>query len=294
MKHHTITHRLPLALIAAAATCSIFGLPNQSEAAPTKGSSNWTLYYVAEMVGKEVKGGGVGVLTTEGKKIRVQVSPRDLRKANLEGTVTGLGADGKRYVTSIVKVGLWQDLHEGWEGQGNRSNPLLTYRSVAADQSRHRYGSRIFAPVLVGYTPPGWKEPHDGFLWVADSGGGIKGKMRFDLFVGKQSTYKFVMAEEKEKGKWRVPIEIESLPSAPTAYSAKTVAGRRKTLEKLGLLKDGNAVAALTTFQKQHKHIPAAEYGSAKGAVTLWYLSQAALKVSKGEKYDATAAQKHL
>ena len=293
MKIRPTGRLVPRLLIAAAATAPILSSPDRSDAAPTKGTATWTLYYVAEMEGKEVKTGGVGVVTTEGKKIRVQVSPRDMRKANLEGTVTGVGADGKRYVTNIVKLGLWTDLKEGWEGMGNRTNPLVTYRTVAADQKRHRYGSRIFAPVLVGYTPPGWKEPHDGFLWVADTGGGIKGTMRFDLFVGKQSTYKFVMAEENEKGKWRVPIEIESLPSAPLLYSAKTVAGRRKVLEKLGLLKDGDAVAALTAFQKQHKHIPAAEYGSARGAVTLWYLTQAALKVSKGEKYDAAAAQKH-
>ena len=221
------------------------------------------------------------------------MSPRDLRKANLEGTVSGVGSDGKRYVTNIVKLGLWEDLKDGWEGQGNRSNPLVTYRSVAADQSRHRYGSRLYVPEVVGFTPPGWKEPHDGFLWVADTGGGIKGNMRFDLFVGKESTYKFVMKLESDKGRWRIPAEVESLPSAPSAYSAKTAAGRKKTLEKLGLLKDGNAVAALTAFQKQHKHIPPAEYGSARGAVTLWYLTQAALKVSKGEKYDAAAAQKH-
>jgi len=30
----------------------------------------------------------------------------------------------------------------------------------------------------------------DGYLWVADAGGGIKGQLRFDIFVGHEATYK--------------------------------------------------------------------------------------------------------
>jgi 3D (Asp-Asp-Asp) domain-containing protein len=179
---------------------------------------------------------------------------------------------------------------------GNRTNPLVTYRSVAADQKHHRYGSRIFAPVLVGFTPPGYDKPHDGYLWVADSGGGIKGSMRFDLFVGKQEVYEFVMELEKQKGRWPVPIEIERLPTAPKGYSPQSTTGLRKILKGVALLEgesEKQVTAALTAFQRKHKHIPESEYGASNGAISLWYLTQAALKLSKGEKYDAEAAGSH-
>ena len=207
--------------------------------------------------------------------------------------VSGTDETGKRYITNIVKVGLWQDLPDGWEGMGNRLNPLVTYRTVAADQKIHRYGSRIFAPILVGYTPPGFEEPHDGFLWVADTGGGIKGRLRFDLFVGKQEVYEFVVKEEKQKGRWRVPVEIDRLPAAPSGYRPDKAKGLRKILKGLDLLKgesDVDVSAALTAFQKMHRHIPETEYGTHTGAISLWYLTLAALKVSKGEPYDADKA----
>jgi 3D (Asp-Asp-Asp) domain-containing protein len=166
-------------------------------AQPTKGTATWPLYYVAELEGKEVSSGGSAtVVTATGEKIRVQLAPGHLRKANLEGTAAGNDASGKPIVSNIIKVGLWEDLPDDWEGKGNRSNPLKTYRSVAADQRSHPFGSRIYVPELVGFTPPGFTKPHDGYLWVADVGGGIKGSMRFDGFVGKQDPYEFVMELE--------------------------------------------------------------------------------------------------
>ena len=271
---------------------------SSSNAAPTKGTGTWTLYYVFEADGTEsTSGSTITIVTEKGEKLRVRVSPPVLRKANLEGTVTSVDPkDGKRYVTNFIKLGHWEDLPEGWEGKGNRSNPLAAYRSVAADQNHHPFGSRVYLPSLVGFTPPGFTQPHDGYLWVADIGGGIKGSMRFDGFVGKEATYEFVMKLENQQGKWRIDTEVENLPSAPSGYSPKTESGRKKILTGLGLLNDTdktNLTTALITFQKQHHHIPPSEYGTTVGAVTLWYLTQAALKVSKGESYDPVAAGKH-
>ena len=44
----------------------------------------------------------------------------------------------------------------------------------------------------------------------------------------------------------------------------------------------------LTDFQKQHPQIPEVEYGSRRGAVTLWFLTQAGLALKKGEEYPVT------
>ena len=261
-------------------------------AAPQKGNGLFTLYYVYEATGKEPSSGRqVTIVTTKGEKLRVRVSPPVLRRANIEGTVASTDPkDGKRYITNYIKAGLWKDLPDGWEGMGNHSNPLVAYRSVAADQKHHRYGARLFVPRLVGVEIPGWKAPHDGYVWVADSGGGIKGAMRFDLFVGKQEEYEIVMELENQKGKWSVPMEIERLPAAPKGYNPKTDAGLGKILKGVGLLKsDGkaDAKAALIAFQKLHPHIPPIEHGKPGGAVTLWYLTQAAIAVSNQKAYEA-------
>lgn len=75
-------------------------------------------------------------------------------------------------IVSIAKVGEWTDLPEGWQGKGNRMNPLTPYPTVAADQNRHPYGSRIFISDIKNFkTPEG--EVLDGYFWMADVGGGI-------------------------------------------------------------------------------------------------------------------------
>jgi 3D (Asp-Asp-Asp) domain-containing protein len=213
-------------------------LPGAVLAKQVKGTTHCTLYYVFEAPGEEsAKGSKVTVITTKGEKLRVRVSPPNLRKANLEGTVTSVDPkDGTRYVTNIVRVGVWKDLPEGWEGKGNHSNPLSYYRTVAADQKRHPYGSRIFAPSLVDESIHGWDHPHDGYLWVADTGGAIKGYMRFDVFVGREEVYEWVMELENQKGHWNVPVEVEKLPSPPSDYSPRTDSGLKKILAGLGLL----------------------------------------------------------
>ena len=44
----------------------------------------------------------------------------------------------------------------------------------------------------------------------------------------------------------------------------------------------------LTDFQKQHPAIPKPEYGSRRGAITLWYLTEAALALKAGKEYPVT------
>ncbi len=69
------------------------------------------------------------------------------------------------------------------QGMGVRNICLDPYRSIAADHSYHPVGSVVYVPILKGQLLPNG-ETHDGYLIVRDSGGRIKGKGRFDFFIG--------------------------------------------------------------------------------------------------------------
>lgn len=265
-----------------------------------KDKAHFSLYYVAE-VKETAEGGKTGTVeTVDGKWETYRISHSDNRKANMEGTVVVKNAEGKNVVVSISKIGVWHDLKEGWEGKGNRMNPLVSYRTVAADTKFHHYGSRLFIPGLVGFKTPGGKEL-DGYFWVGDVGGGIKGKLRFDIFVGRASDYKTLLSEYN--GKWSEEIEVANLPKAPAKFNPRTDVGVSRMLEGLGYNVTGQKAGkdsserkaeayglaeSLTDFQKQHPHIPPVEYGSRIGAVTLWYLTQAALALQEGTEYPVT------
>lgn len=60
---------------------------------------------------------------------------------------------------------------------------LEPYYSVAADLSIYSLGDVIYIPHLKGLLLPNGKK-HDGFVVVRDTGEAIKGKGRFDFFVG--------------------------------------------------------------------------------------------------------------
>jgi hypothetical protein len=116
------------------------------DAKPVKTTGSFTLYYVAQVDPSKAGRGGIKgrVKTTEGKWETYRLSPADTRSANMEGTVSVTEPDGSTTVVSITRVGEWTDMPEGWHGRGNRMNPLTAYRTVAADQKYHPYGSRIF------------------------------------------------------------------------------------------------------------------------------------------------------
>lgn len=265
-----------------------------------KGKARFSLYYVAE-VNESAEGGRTGkVQTVEGKWETYRISRTDNKKANMEGTAVVKDADGKNVVVSISKIGVWHDLKEGWEGKGNRMNPLVSYRTVAADTKYHHYGSRLFVPGLVGFKATSGKEL-DGYFWVGDVGGGIKGKLRFDIFVGHATDYETIMSNYE--GKWSEEVEMTNLPKAPAKFNPRTDAGVTRILEGLDYNVSGEKsgkdaserkatvsgmAALLTDFQKQHPHIPPVEYGSRIGAVTLWYLTQAALALQEGTEYPVT------
>lgn len=64
---------------------------------------------------------------------------------------------------------------------------LFPYISIAADLSRYRAGDIISMPSLRGQVvrlANGVEVEHPGYFIVADTGGAIKGKGRFDMFTG--------------------------------------------------------------------------------------------------------------
>lgn len=65
---------------------------------------------------------------------------------------------------------------------------LEPFYSVAADLSIYHLGDVIYIPHLVGIKLP-TGEKHDGYVIVRDTGEAIRGKGRFDFFVGFHSVF---------------------------------------------------------------------------------------------------------
>lgn len=275
-------------------------------AASVKGKARFTLYYVEE-VKFVAKGGRTGkVQSVDGKWYKYRVSHVDHREAHMEGTAFVKQADGTRIVANMVRIGVWKDLPPGWHGRGNRRNPLYPYRSAAADQKIYPYGTRIYLPESDGWrTPEGYTI--DGYLWVSDIGGGIKGPRRFDLFVGHEPVYDEI--KKMEETKWRGAVVIDLLPKVPAAWNPQTPAGLAKVLSRTtcqsggsfdALKKDIKSVrrlgelakSCLIKFQKKHPQIPKLEHGMAFSAITLWFLTQAAVALHKGRNYVVDVSTK--
>lgn len=275
-------------------------LPDAVLAKPRLGQAKFSLYYVAEVESKGAGGVPKKVRDENGGWNVYRLSPADARVANMQGTVSILDDDGDRHLAAIVRIGEWVKVPKGWEGKGSRMNPLVPYRAVAADPRHHPYGSRVFIPPAAGYVTPRGKTI-DGWMWVADVGGGIKGAMRFDIFVGREACYWDHIAEDH--GSWSSRIQIEHPPKLPAALNPRNPAGVQKILAALGYRIDTSLPAvtelpddwdqdvalgtALRDFQRQHPAIPEVEYGTRIGAITQWFLHQAGLAVSGDRPYAA-------
>ncbi len=68
----------------------------------------------------------------------------------------------------------------GFGSSGSCLNPLY---SVAADMRFHKPGEVIYVPDIVGTRLPNG-DLHDGYFVIKDSGGAIKGRDRFDFYLG--------------------------------------------------------------------------------------------------------------
>jgi 3D (Asp-Asp-Asp) domain-containing protein len=256
-------------------------------------SAHFTLYYATRVT--PISAGGIQgkVKSVAGEWLKYRLTRRDTSRANMQGTVYVETKGGKKAVASIQRVGVWKLLAERWQGKGNKSNPLQAYTTIAADQKVYPYGSRIYLPDADGFKTPGGRVL-DGYFWVADVGGGIKGPLRFDVFVGTDATF----ANLKQLGisKWRARVAVEKLPKVPKEWNPASLSGIARILRASGCQQQpaSNPVkkarrravlrslseplrSCLVSFQKRIEQIPAIEHGLPHGAVTLWYLTQAAL-----------------
>ncbi|MEM7147929.1 MAG: 3D domain-containing protein, partial [Verrucomicrobiota bacterium] len=238
---------MPLRLAIFASLLVVPSLPAQS-----KGTGHWTLYHIAELAKNEQPGSYPAgtVIMLDGRKITYRVNAAEHRKMEMEGTTQAFTPNLQRVaVFGRVKKGLWQELPQGAFGWGNRSNYKSPFRILAADQSIHRFGSRVFRPDLVGYTTPNGMK-HDGYFWIGDSGGRIKGRLRFDLFVGGEEAYARAMKDGL--GKQSVYCEVDRLPDPPKGWDPRTTSGATRILEALGWNIESGASSMRSQKTNQH------------------------------------------
>ncbi len=250
--------------------------------------ANLTAYYIAK-VKKVKKGKGVSVWVTNvsGERIRYWMESGDYKRAKVEAVATGIDNEGNWRSAYLANNGEWMELPPGSMGMGNRMNPLVPWIHVAADQSIHPFGSMIFCKEFVGHeTVDG--TVLDGYFWVADVGGAIKGKSRFDVFVGNEEYFKKVI-ERRDKLDLEPTADfvIHKFPSAPEGLNPAVIKGVKAILKgkKYPVADDASSdddiKESLIAFQKRNPKIPKAEYGNRRGATTQWFLMAAAHELAK-------------
>jgi 3D (Asp-Asp-Asp) domain-containing protein len=264
------------------------------EAAEIKGEGSFTCYYMAS-VKRAGSGSGVTGKATDrdGSRVSYAVTGGTHRVMEMQATVSVRQEDGSRKVYSRLKRGEWVELPADHYGLGNRDNPLVPFRIIAADQSIHPFGSRVFVPEIKGVELEKGK-PHDGVFWVGDTGGRIKGKFRFDLFVGDHVV--FLDFFRTRGGGKKTEVQVQNSPKPPPPYSVRTLTGVRHILKDFWKRHDEIPAAlkaagepkgdayfkqALISFQKQHEQIPDLEYGNRNGAATTWFLAVSAVDLGK-------------
>jgi 3D (Asp-Asp-Asp) domain-containing protein len=249
-----------------------------------------TGYYIKNIRLKaDGKGNQIALTNLDGNRVEYWLEHGEYKQAEMQAVAQAEKLDGSFKSIYRIREGEWIQLPPGSMGMGNRMNPLVPFHHVAADQSFWPFGSMIYCKEMDGRKTMDGKI-HDGFFWVADVGGLIKGRNRFDIFVGKEKVFldlldKYADPEKEPKEQF----EIFPLPRAPSAdldplKGIKPVIAilRGKGYELTGEERtDEDIEKELTKFQKTHRKIRAAEYGNRRGATTLWFLMAAAHEVAE-------------
>lgn len=249
-----------------------------------------TAYYIKNVrLKKDGAGNRIALTNLDGERVEYWLENGEYKQAEMQAVAQAEKLDGTYKSIYRIREGEWIQLPPGSMGMGNRMNPLVPFHHVAADQSFWPFGSMIYCEEMDGRkTMDG--NIHDGFFWVADVGGLIKGRDRFDIFVGDERIYldlldKYADPENEPKEHF----QIYPIPKAPSA-ELDPFQGLRPVVE---ILKgkgykltgdertDEEIEKELTRFQKKHTKIREAEYGNRRGATTLWYLMAAAHEVAE-------------
>jgi 3D (Asp-Asp-Asp) domain-containing protein len=118
------------------------------------------------------------------------------------------GANGQRFDRDKVKFIFGQ-------GAGvndfNKTNALIPCRTLAADKDHYKIGTVIYVPSFKGKICPQNGEPVDGCFIVGDVGSAIKGKGRFDVFIGECSRYDadLHVCRDQDNAAFNVPVNTE-------------------------------------------------------------------------------------
>ncbi len=242
---------------------------------PEEVDVRWTAYYITPVEKAEPgEGEEVSFTNLKGEKIQYSITGDSAKRASMEAVAVAIDKDGKKRYAYQAEKGEWIELPVGSMGMGNRVNPLVPLIHVAADQSMIPYGSMIHVPDAEGYEfTEGQKMT--GYFWVGDVGSLIEGH-HMDLFVGHEEVYSSFVDTVKEPHK---ATRIYRIPKLPEEYNPGLQSGLSKILHKAGYLDRDEEVpveeieAALLKFQKDEPHIPESEYGQARAATTLWFLT---------------------
>lgn len=262
----------------------------------------WSPYYVGKAVNKA---GRTTVRTTllDGTKQSLSLTRRKYDEAESETNVLAEGTDGQVNAFNREGKGKWTELDSKFWGYGPEGNPLVPFKTVAADLGVYAFGSRIYVPALDGWTTPDGNK-HNGVLWVGDTREHLSGPGEFQIFVGGEDNL-VELPEMNEKGFAVLDAEVSFTAGITPRYEANMESGAEKILSRLGYYKGGGRTVsvfnrnaaqdskpatfeeALTEFQKAHDGIPEVEYGILNGASTRYYLAKAAHSLRKsGGRYQ--------
>jgi 3D (Asp-Asp-Asp) domain-containing protein len=165
---------------------------------------------------------GIPLLDMAGKALGPLLKKADWCAAALEGTVRvgtvtynyagtkqGTFIDCSEYFAPKVGYSRF-NVARGPFGDGVSGFVLVPYRTIAADPAFLKPGTVIFIPSAVGQSLPGGGK-HDGYFFVADRGGAIKGN-HLDVFQGDQpANFSFIRSKNEPLFKAFVVTDAHTL-----------------------------------------------------------------------------------
>jgi 3D (Asp-Asp-Asp) domain-containing protein len=185
------------------------------EHAPEKGKevSLWGTHYYSHVA--KIDPNGYPLYDKSGKAISPKISKADYCACGIEGTCSinsqiydysGVGVQRVPFTCKYAGHKIYWSKGKFKYGKGNRGNALEPFVSVAADQSRFPFGTKIYVPAAKGLKLPGGKR-HDGFFVVADVGSAIKGN-HLDFFTGPfYGEFKFPFVKSKSSATFKAFVQ---------------------------------------------------------------------------------------
>ena len=283
--------------------CSL--IQDASAQAESKLKGSWTTYYLDRVEEQESRIKGKATMRDGSTRVYA-LGQRAANAAESSGNVIAEGTDGELSVFSRDKQGLWKELEPGELGRGHEENPLIPYRTVAADNATYAFGTQIYLKDFDG-----WEQPdgttHDGIFWVGDSREHLRGPNDFQIFVGTDAM-DIELPNLNGRGVSTMETVIRYVPNQVPRYETRREDGVNAVLERLGYLRrirknsafasketreaaqEMSPETALVAFQEAHEMIPAVEYGHRMGAATHYYLSSAAYDIRTKGRYQSPAS----